>query len=260
MTLGGTLNKLAKNSQSAIRDGVYDIRSDFTRDRHSMARAIHARRQGACIISEIKFASPSLGIINKRGDHTGIAVEMASGGAAAISVLTQPHLFGGSPEYFADVRDTISIPMLMKDIILDGRQVDAAVRIGADCILLIQAIFDAGYASDMEGFISKAHGNDIQVLLEVHNRAELERALKTECDIIGVNNRNLDTLKVSLSVTKDVLAGYTDKRPAISESGINTPEDIAYLKECGASGFLVGTSIMKSDSIKGGVERLVRAL
>lgn len=258
--MSGTLQRLAENSRRAIDDGIYNVQDTHHHTRHDMAGAIKAKREGACIISEVKFASPSLGIITTHTDHTAISQKMVSGGAAAISVLTQPYLFGGSPEYFTEIRESVSVPMLMKDIILDHTQIDAASNIGADCILLIQAIFDAGHACNIDEYISKAHDYNMQVLLEVHSDRELESALKTDCDIIGVNNRNLDTLKISLDTTEHVLRNYADERPAISESGIESPDDIVYLNGCGASAFLVGTSIMKGGNIKRGVERLVKAL
>lgn len=258
--MSGTLQRLAENSQKAIHDGIYDTEHHTKHTRHDMAYTIRVKREGACIISEVKFASPSQGVITQYRDHTTVSQEMVSGGAAAVSVLTQPHLFGGSPEYFVDIRESVSVPMLMKDIVVDYRQIDAAFNIGADCILLIQAIFDAGYASGIDKYISMAHDHNMQVLLEVHNNKELESALNTDCDIIGINNRNLDTLEISLHTTEETLYGYADDRPIISESGIKSPQDIRYLSRCGASAFLVGTSIMSSDGIKRGVERLVRAL
>lgn len=257
--MSGTLAKLAGNSRRAVADGLYETGSSQKQGMTRFGGALeHA--EGAAIISEIKFASPSQGTIRGTEDPAGIAVEMVAGGASAISVLTQPHLFGGSPEYFMKVREAVSVPMLMKDIVVDRRQVDAAVRMGADCILLIQAVFDAGYASDMDGFIERAHRGGVQVLLEVHDRAELDSALATGCDMVGVNNRNLDTLEVSLETTRRVLEGYGDPRPAISESGIRSPADIRYLRECGADAFLVGTGIMERGNVKGGVRALVDSL
>lgn len=259
--MSGILRVLAENSQRAVDDGIYDTRYNIKHTTNSMAEAVSTRGEGARIIAEIKFASPSQGIITEYRDHIAVAKQMVSGGAAAISVLTQPHLFGGSPQYFADIRRSVSVPMLMKDIILDYRQIDAASDVGADCILLIQAIFDAGYASNsIDRYITRAHDYNMQVLLEVHDSIELVSALHTDCDIIGVNNRNLDTLEISLETTKDTLHGYNGDRPIISESGIESPRDITYLSGCGASAFLVGTSIMRGDNIVDSVRRLVEAL
>lgn len=256
--MAGTLAKLCENSRQAVREGIYDTGADGERSGTSMEEALR-RARGAAIISEVKFASPSLGTIRGAQDPGEVAIQMVEGGAAAISVLTQPYLFGGSPAYLALVRQAVRVPILMKDIVVDVAQVEAARRLGADCILLIQAVFDAGYAYDMDGMIDRAHRYGMQVLAEVHNTPELESALATKCDIIGVNNRNLDTLEISLETTKHVLAGYADRRPAVSESGIESPRDIAYLRGCGASAFLVGTGIMKHGNVKGGVRRLVES-
>ena len=252
--MSGVLDTLYKNSRQAIRDGIYDNIPRQQRRRASMVQAIR-ECPGTPIISEIKFASPSMGTIRGMEEPANIAMQMVKGGATAISVLTQPYLFDGSPSYFADVREVVDIPMLMKDIIIDYTQLEAAARLGADCVLLIQTLFASAY--DIDGFVDFAHRAGMEVLVEVHDKAELEKALLTKSDIIGVNNRNLDTLETSLETTKQVLAGYDDRRPIISESGINTPKDIAYLKECGAQAFLVGTSIMKHGNVKEGVSRLV---
>lgn len=253
------LAKLAKNSRLAIEQGTYDAGSS--------ARQCEVRfddisqPSGATIISEIKFASPSHNTIRETKDIAELATEMIIGGAAALSVLTQPYLFKGSPEYFLKARKAATTPMLMKDIVVDQIQVKAAGRIGADCILLMQAIFDRGFASGtIDEFVDMAHKNNVQVLLEVRNRTELASALSTKCDIIGVNNRDLDTLDVSLDTTKTVLDGYTDSRMVISESGIAGCSDIQYLNRCGADAFLVGTTIMGQDDVSGAVRTLVASL
>ncbi len=254
---GGILRQLADNSRRAIGEGTYNIQESVPGGRDFVGAL---RGRTVPIISEVKFASPSRGIIHDMIEPETVAGAMVAGGAAALSVLTQPYMFGGSPEYLMRVRREVPVPVLMKDIIVDHAQVHAAHRMGADCILLIQAVFDAGYATNMDQFIDAAHQYGIQVLLEVHSRAELDRALFTGCDIIGVNNRNLDTLEISLDTTCEVLTGYGDARIIISESGISTPHDIRRLWECGARAFLVGSSIMAKDNIKGSVDELVNAL
>ena len=255
--MSGTLAKLCENSRQAIKEGIYDTGDIGQRSGTRMSEALQTR--GTAIISEIKFASPSLGTIRDTQDPEEVATQMVRGGAVAISVLTQPYLFGGSPEYLARVRRAVRVPILMKDIVVDAIQIEAARRLGADCILLIQAVFDAGHAHDMDDMIDTAHQYGMQVLAEVHDTQEMESAISTKCDIIGVNNRNLDTLEISLDTTKRVLTGYADHRPAISESGIESPSDIAYLRGCGASAFLVGTGIMRHGNVKGGVRRLVES-
>ena len=254
------LKKLVENAQAAIQDGVYDTSVNMTKSSHDLLDIIKTNPH-ATLITEIKFASPSLGKIRTISNPVSIATQMIQGGAKALSVLTQPYLFNGSPEYFIKVREAVDIPLLMKDIIVDKIQMDTAHKIGADYILLIQSLFDKGHLAEIDEMIHYAHKKKLGVLLETHTRSELENALKTDADLIGINNRNLDTLEIDLKTTKDILTGFDDNktRPMVSESGINTPKDITYLKECGANAFLVGSSIMKSDNIKEQVTKLVNA-
>ncbi len=184
---------------------------------------------------------------------------MVVGGAKALSVLTQPNLFNGSPEYFIQIRQAVEVPMLMKDIMIDKVQINAAQKIGADFILLIQSLFDQEYLKEIDEFIDYGHKKGLQILLEVNTKQEFQNALKTEADLVGINNRNLDTLDLDIKTTENILSGYEKARPILSESGIETPEDIQYLKKCGADAFLVGSSIMKSDNIEEYVKNLVNA-
>jgi indole-3-glycerol phosphate synthase len=157
------------------------------------------------------------------------------------------------------VREAVEVPMLMKDIMIDKIQIDAAKKIGADYMLVIQSLYDQKFLSDIDEFIDYGHKQGLQILLEVHTKQELENALNTKADLIGINNRNLDTLEIDLKTTETILAGIDKSRPILSESGINTPEDIQYLKKCGADAFLIGSSIMQSDNIEEQVRKLVNA-
>ena len=252
------LRKLVNNSQAAIDDGVYDIDADLQQSNKDFVQIIKTNPH-ATLLTEIKFASPSLGKIRTLTDPAIVAKQMIVGGSKALSVLTQPHLFNGSPQYFMKVRQAVDVPLLMKDIMIDKIQIDTAKRIGADFILLIQSLFDQNYLKEIEEFIDYAHKQRLEILLEVHTKEEFEKALKTDADLIGINNRNLDTLEIDLNTTERVLEGYQKSRPILSESGIETPEDIQYLKKCGADAFLIGSSIMKSDNIEEQVKRMVRA-
>jgi indole-3-glycerol phosphate synthase len=252
------LKKLVNNSQMAIDDGVYDIDCSLQKSSKDFLQIINTFGH-ATLLTEIKFSSPSLGKIRTLSDPVSIANQMISGGSKALSILTQPHLFNGSPEYFMKVRQAVDVPLLMKDIMIDKVQIDAAKKIGADFMLLIQSLFDQGYLKEIEEYISYAHKNGINVLLEVHTKKEFENALKTEADLIGINNRNLDTLEIDLKTTEIILKDYEKTRPILSESGIETPEDIQYLKKCGADAFLIGSSIMKSQNIEEQVKKLVNA-
>ena len=252
------LRKLVNNSQMAIDDGVYDVDANLEKSTKDFLQIIKTNPH-ATLLTEVKFSSPSLGKIRTLTDPVSIANKMIAGGSKALSVLTQPHLFHGSPEYFMKVREAVDVPMLMKDIMIDKIQIDAAKKIGADYMLVIQSLYDQKFLSDIDEFIAYGHKQGLRILLEVHTKQELENALNTKADLIGINNRNLDTLEIDLKTTEIILAGIDKSRPILSESGINTPEDIQYLKKWGADAFLIGSSIMQSDNIEEQVRKLVNA-
>jgi len=214
----------------------------------------------ATLITEIKFSSPALGNIRKMSDPVAIAKHMIDGGASALSVLTQPFLFDGSPELFMKVRKEVQVPMLMKDITIDRVQIDAAKKIGADYFLLIQSIFDKGMVNDIDDLIDYGHGLGLKVLIEAHTKEEFSNSCNTDADLIGINNRNLDTLKVDLNATKEILENTEKTKLVISESGISIPDDIRFLHKCGADAYLVGSSIMQTDEIQQTVQKLVNAI
>ena len=255
----GILKKLFENSQIAIDEGVYDVKENLSKSNINLIESIK-ENQHATLITEIKFSSPSLGEIKKISDPVQIAKSMIKGGAKALSILTQPYLFSGSPEFFIKIRKEIDVPLLMKDIIIDKIQIDAAKKIGADYILLIQSLFDQGLVKEIDELLDYGHKNGLKILLESHTRAEFENSLKTEADILGINNRNLDTLELDINNTKRILEGYKNSKIIISESGIETPKDVSFLHDCGANAFLVGSSIMKSDNIQERVSQLVNAI
>lgn len=252
------LKRLVNNSRMAIDDGTYDVKVQLGKSGENLQEIIRLNPHPT-LLTEIKFASPSQGKIRTPADPASIARQMVSGGARALSVLTQPHLFNGSPEYFMRARRAVGVPMLMKDVTVDTVQIDAAARIGADYILLIQSLFEHGYLKEVDEFVGYGHRRGLKVLLEVHTKGEFEAALGTNADLIGINNRNLDTLEIDLKTTERILSGADTKRHVISESGISTPEEIRYLKKCGASAFLVGSSIMGREDIAGSVRELAGA-
>lgn len=253
------LEKLAKNSQKAISDGVYKINYKTPKSKQNLINQIKNNKH-ASLITEVKFSSPSLGNIRDVSDPVFIANQMVEGGAVGLSVLTQPYLFNGSPDYFTKIRKKIKVPLLMKDIVVDKIQIDAAEKLGADVVLLIQAIFDKKFAKDINDFVSYAHKKNLLVLLESHTKKEFIESTKTHADILGINNRNLDTLEIDLDTTKSILKDRDEKRIVISESGVESPKDIKFLDKCGADAFLVGSSIMRSKDIKGLVSELVSAI
>ena len=253
------LQQLANNSQKAIADGVYEITEKLQRSKNNLVDEIRKNKH-ASLITEIKFSSPSLGSIRQISDPIEIAKLMIQGGAIGLSILTQPHLFNGSPEYFQKIRKQVKAPLLMKDIVIDKIQIDAAEKIGADYILLIQTIFDKKIANDIDEFIAYAHKKNLMILLESHTKNEFTRSMQTDADILGINNRNLDSLEINLNTTKEILKDRNEKRIILSESGIESAKDIKFLHECGADTFLVGSSIMKSKDIKRHVEKLVLSI
>ena len=253
------LETLVNNSKKAIENGVYDITESLPNSGISLEESIKQSKHAA-LITEIKFSSPALGNIRKISDPVDIAIKMVNGGATALSVLTQPYLFHGSPEFFMKIRNTVKIPMLMKDIIIDKIQIDAAKNMGADYFLLIQSLFDKNIIPDMDELIDYGHKNGLKILVEAHTLEEFDNASITNADITGINNRNLDTLKVDLNTTKHIIEKSDYSKIIISESGIKTQEDIRFLHKCGADAYLVGSSIMQTDDIQTTVQNLVNAI
>ena len=253
------LEKLVMNSQKAIDDGIYDITETLPKSEIDLEESIRNSTH-ASLITEIKFSSPAEGNIRQISDPLQIAKSMITGGAKALSILTQPYLFNGSPEYFIKIRKNVEIPLLMKDIMIDKTQIDAAKKMGADYFLLIQALFDNGFVNEIDEFIDYGHKNGLKILLESHTKTEFDNAMKTNADIIGINNRNLDTLEINLEITKQILENSQKSKIILSESGINSSEDLKFLRDCGADAFLIGTSIMKSSDIQNSVSELVNAV
>jgi indole-3-glycerol phosphate synthase len=200
------------------------------------------------IIAEYKRASPSKGIINNGIGPVEQALQYEEAGAAAISVLTDSTFFQGSFQDLTQIKKTVNIPVLCKDFIIDPLQIDWAVASGADLILLIVAAMDESKLNELYQYAKKYN---LEVLIEVHNLEELEKALKTGAKLIGVNNRNLKTFEVSLETTEQL--GPIIKSSGvflISESGIHGKEDVERVKQAGANGILVGEALMKSKNVK----------
>jgi indole-3-glycerol phosphate synthase len=196
------------------------------------------------IIAEIKRRSPSAGEIRGGLDREGVlklSRLYAAGGAAALSILTEAQFFGGSAEDLAAVKQETRLPVLMKDFILDEYQLLFARAIGADSILLIAKILED---VQLRMFLRQGRDLGFEPLVEVHNQEELARAIKAGAVLIGINNRDLKTLKTDLAVTRSLLPGIPADRVAISESGIKTREEIEVLWSLGARGFLIGESLL----------------
>jgi indole-3-glycerol phosphate synthase len=209
------------------------------------AAAIEAKiAEGApAVIAEVKKASPSQGVIRADFDPAAIAASYAAAGAACLSVLTDADFFQGSEAYLQQARAACALPVLRKDFTIDAYQVYEARAIGADCILLIVAAL--GDASLLELTLLAAE-LDLDVLIEVHDEAELERALDIPAPLIGINNRNLRTFETSLDTTLRLKTRVDDGRVLVTESGIHTPADVAKMRDGGIGAFLVGEAFMRA--------------
>lgn len=205
------------------------------------------RRGSVALIAEVKKASPSAGVIRPDFDPVTIARAYEAAGASCLSVLTDEHFFQGSLSFLRDIRAAVSLPLLRKDFIIDERQILEAVEWGADAILLIAAILDD---ARLRRFHDLAAGAGLSVLVEVHDEAELDRALAIRAPLVGVNNRNLKTFTVDLATTERLAArlrAHPDGRKTllVAESGIHTRADVGRLQACSAGAILVGESLMR---------------
>jgi indole-3-glycerol phosphate synthase len=198
----------------------------------------------SAVIAEIKKASPSKGVIRADFIPADIAQSYAEFGAACLSVLTDREFFQGQVDYLKQARASCDLPVLRKDFMIDAWQIYESRAIGADCVLLIAAILEDAQMAEFEAI---ARNLDMAVLVEVHDRAELDRALKLKTPLIGMNNRNLRTFDVSLATTLQMLADIPAERIAVTESGILTKADVKTMRDAGVHAFLVGEAFMRAE-------------
>ena len=231
-------------------------------ERRDFLAALRKPRVGdIALIAEVKKASPSKGIICENFDPVRIAKEYEAAGASCLSVLTDEKFFQGSLEYLREIRAAVTLPLLRKDFIIDERQILEAIEWGADAILLIVAILDD---ARLKRFHDLAIEAGLAVLVEVHDEAELARAVTIGTKLIGVNNRDLKTFNVDLATTERLAAKLFQPQPdqqhrplLVAESGIFTRTDVTRLKACGADAILVGESLMRGGMIAGKTRELL---
>ncbi len=254
------LDTLARDAERTVAEGYYTVITKHFAPKVSLRKAILKSKRNA-VITEVKPKSPSRSTIKTDFNPAELAKAMKAGGAIAISALTEPKHFSGSLNILKKVRESVELPVLMKDIIINPVQMEAASRMGANTVLLIQTLFERGYCKHgLNEMISEAHTRNLEVLLETHNRNEYVSALKTEADLVGINNRDLRTLDTDINVTQKILQNSEGcDKVVVSESGIMEPSDLVFLRKCGAQAFLIGYSIMIANNIKERVKEFVFA-
>jgi indole-3-glycerol phosphate synthase len=246
------LNKIVAVKREEVAEGLkrkslQAMRADaesrvLTRDFLGAMRAKIVAGQSA-VIAEIKKASPSKGVLRPEFIPADIAQSYAQEGAACLSVLTDQQFFQGSNDFLKQARASCDLPALRKDFMVDAYQVYESRVIGADCILLIAACLDDAQMADLEAI---ARSMDMAVLVEVHDRVELDRALKLKTPLVGINNRNLRTFEVSLETTLDLVHAVPADRLLVTESGIVSPEDVKRMRDAQVHAFLVGEAFMRA--------------
>ena len=249
------LDEILRRTQKRVAALPVSFPEPARRDARSLAGAIRGRNGKNAVIAEIKCASPSKGAIRRNVDMALMAGLFAGSGCVALSVLTEPHFFGGSTKDIAVARSAAAVPVLRKDFIIDERQIAESRALGADAILLIAAVL----GGRLPEFVDTALASGLEPLVEVHNTAEAEAALGTKATLIGINNRDLATLNIDRSTTR-ILSGAIrpSGRLIVSESGMRSADDVREMRGyCDA--FLIGSSIMSADRPERKLEEFVCA-
>lgn len=242
-----------------VRERIRQEKKDFplpnvrvrSSDRRSLKESIR-KKSDFPVIGELKRSSPSAGIIRRDFRPSSLAKSIEKGGAVGISVLTEPEYFGGKLEYVGLVRESVDLPVLRKDFILDEYQLYRAAETCADSVLLISEVL----GEDIPRFVDRARELGMEPLVEVRNEEHARLARMADADLIGINNRDLKKMEIDLSRTENLIDHLPDDAVTISESGISSREDIERVIRAGADAALVGTSIMESQDVKAKVREL----
>ncbi|VVB98397.1 Indole-3-glycerol phosphate synthase [uncultured archaeon] len=246
------LDKFIENAKQSLKEGYYDIPEEAHVKKASLRKKLDS--QQFSLITEIKHASPAGEYSFSDIDVEKAAMDFLRSGSDAISVVVEPKIFKGSLANVATAKKS-GLPVLFKDFVLDERQIEAARKAGADALLLVVKVARRENL-DLDNLIKTAHKNGLEVLLECYDEDEMHAALATGADILGINNRDLQTLKVDITRTAGILAKVKPDRPVISESGIKTRADAEFVKKAGARGLLAGTVIWTAPDLKEKVREL----
>ncbi|MGB7481143.1 MAG: indole-3-glycerol phosphate synthase TrpC [Burkholderiaceae bacterium] len=235
--------KKVRDLPSLRREAEYGLAAELAPRGFEAALRQKIATGGAGVIAEVKKASPSKGVLRADFDPAAIAADYAAHGAACLSVLTDVPFFQGAPEYLQRARAACDLPALRKDFMIDPYQVYQARSWGADCILLIVAALDPGLMAELEACALEL---GMDVLVEVHDGAELDAALRLKSSLLGINNRNLRTFETSLQNTLDLLPRIPPSKLVVTESGILAPADVHRMRDAGVHAFLVGEAFMRA--------------